>query len=182
MPEPRPAVGRTTLKVVEQEHAAPGVPRLQFEGVASAVARTVTWELCYGGLAIATGRLAPEHHDAFADVASIEPAMDSSGLTIAARYEDGEPCAIEVTCVRPVRPTTRAEATARARWPGTRDQSDAPELARRFLAQTREIEGPMTGQQRRACIYQRVSVLLEDRRRHLRAPRRPPEAGRDRAG
>src|SRR5262245_44869765 len=176
MPQPRPS--RTTLKIVEQEHAAPGVPRLQFKGAA----RAVHWELCYGGLAIATGRLAPEHDDAFADVASIEPMMDSSGLTIMARYEDGEPCAIEVTCVRPVRPTTRAEATARARWPGTRYQSDAPDLARRFMAQTREIEVPMSGQRRRACIYQHVSVLLEERQLHLRAPQKAPEASRDRTG
>jgi hypothetical protein len=173
---------RTTLKIVEQEHAAPGVPRLQFKGVARGVARPVIWELWYGGLAIATGRLAPEQDDAFADVASIEPVMDSSGLTITARYEDGEPCAIEVTCVRPVRPTTRAEATARARWPGTRDQPDAPELARRFMARTREIEAPRSGQHRRACIYQDVSVLLEDRRLHLRAPRTAPEASRGRTG
>jgi hypothetical protein len=177
MRQPSPSLVRTTLKIVEQEHAAPGVPRLQFKGVATAV----TWELCYGGLAIATGRLAPEHDDAFADVASIEPVMDSSGLTITARYEDGEPCAIEVTCVRPVRPTTRAEATARARWPGMRDQSDAPELAGRFMAQTREIDVP-SGQHRRACIYQHVSVLLEDRRLRLRAPRKAPEASRDRTG
>jgi len=178
MRQPWPSLVRTTLKIVEQEHAAPGVPRLQFKGVA----RAVTWELCYGGLAIATGRLASEQDDAFADVASIEPVMDSSGLTITARYEDGEPCAIEVTCVRPVRPTTRAEATARARWPGTRDQSDAPELAERFMAQTRELEGPISGQHRRACIYQHVSVLLEDRRLQLRAPRTAPEASRDRTG
>jgi hypothetical protein len=180
MRQPSPALVQTTLKIVEQAHAAPGVPRLQFRGVA----RALTWELCYGGLAIATGRLAPEQADAFADVASIEPGMDSSGLTITARYEDGEPCAsaIDVTCVRPVRPTTRAEATARARWPGTRDQPDAPEIAGRFMVQTREIEAPMSGQHRRACIYQHVSVLLEDRRLHLRAPRTAPEAGRDRTG
>lgn len=178
MRQPRPALVRTPWKVVEQEHAASGVPRLQFK----AVARAVTWELCYGGLAIATGRLAPEQGDVLADVASIEPAMDSSGLTITARTEDGEPCAIEVTCVRPVRPTTRAEATARARWPGTRDQPDAPELAERFMAQTREIEAPISGQHRRACIYQHVSVLLEDRRLQLRAPRTAPEASPDRAG
>lgn len=178
----QPSLVRTTLKIVEQEHAAPGVPRLQFKGVAKGVARPVTWELCYGGLAIATGRLASEQAEPFADVASIEPVMDSSGLTLTARYEDGEPCAIEVTCVRPVRPTTRAEATARARWPGTRDQSDAPEIAGRFMAQIREIEAPMSGRHRRACIYQHVSVLLEDRRLHLRAPRKPPEASRDRTG
>jgi hypothetical protein len=178
MRQPSPSLVRTTLKIVEQEHAAPGVPRLQFKGVA----RAVTWELCYGGLAIATGRLAPEQDDAFADVASIEPVMDSAGLTIMARYEDGEPCAIEVPCVRPVRPTTRAEATARARWPGTRDQSDAPELTGRFMTQTREIGSPISGQHRRACIYQHVSVLLQDRRLQLRAPRRAPVASRDRTG
>jgi hypothetical protein len=176
MRQPRPSLVRTPLKLVEQEHAAPGVPRLQFQGVA----RAVTWELCYGGLAIATGRLGPEQDGAFADVASIEPVMDGAGLTITARYEDGEPCAIEVTCVRSVRPTTRAEATARERWPGTRDQSDAPELAGRFIAQTREIEAPRSGQHRRVCIYQHVSVLLEHRRLHLRAPRKPPEASRGR--
>jgi hypothetical protein len=182
----QPSLVRAPLKIVEQEHAAPGVPRLQFQGVARGVARgvvrAVTWELCYGGLAIATGRLAPEQDDAFADVASIEPGMDSAGLTLTTRYEDGEPCAIEVTCVRPVRPTTRAEATARARWPGTRDQPDAPELAGRLVAQTREIEAPRSGQHRRACIYQHVSVLLDDRRLHLRAPRTAPEASPDRTG
>lgn len=181
MREPGPALVRNALTIVEQEHAAPGVPRLQFKGVARAGARAVTWELCYGGLAIATGRLAAEHDDAFADVAAVEPAMDSSGLTITARYDDGEPCAIEVTCMRPVRPTTRAEATARARWPGTRDQSDAPELAGRFMAQIREIEVPSSGRHRRACIYQHVSVLLEHRRLHLRAPRNA-EASPDRTG
>jgi hypothetical protein len=95
MRQPWPSSVRTPWKIVEQEHAAPGVPRLQFKGVA----RAVTWELCYGG-----------------------------------------------------------------------------------LAQTREIEAPISGQHRRACIYQHVSVLLEDRRLHLRAPRKTPEVSRDRTG
>jgi hypothetical protein len=159
------------------------MPQLRFHGAASAqTARAVIWELYYGGLPIATGRLASDQDVSFADVASLAPVMDSSGLTISVRYEDGEPCAIEVSCVRAVRPTTRAEATARMRWPGVRDQPDVPELRRRLLAETRDIHAPgAPGRLRCVCIYQPTSVLLEDRRLHLRTPVKSPQVRRNRS-
>lgn len=111
---PRPAATRHRLTVVEDENAGFGVPRLLLRPTASpGQRRAVTWELCYGGLPVATGSLDPGQDVLFTDVASVQPAMDGSGFTITARYEDGEPCAIEATCVRPVRPPTRAEAAAR---------------------------------------------------------------------
>jgi hypothetical protein len=150
----------------------------------------VTWELRYGGLPVATGSLDSDQDVLFTDVAAVQPAMDSSGLTLTARYEHGEPCAIEATCVRPVQPPTRAEAAARAQWPGTRNQRETPMLRRPFLAETRDVSrrrdastGSGRGGQRNICIYQHFSVLLAYRRRIVRDRARvleradPGEAG-----
>jgi hypothetical protein len=164
------------VTVVEDENAASGSPRLLLRGTASpGRGGVVTWELCYGGLPVATGSLDSDQDVLFTDVPSVQPAMDSSGFTLTARYEDGEPCAIEATCVRPVRPPTRAEAAARARWPGTRNQVETPTLRRPLLAEIRDIAqrgdtGPGNGRggSRNICVYQHFSVLLAFRRRLLR--------------
>jgi hypothetical protein len=164
------------VTVVEDENAAFGVPRLLLRG--SAVPGhegAVTWELRYGGLPVATGSLDSDQDVLFTDVAAVQPAMDNSGLTLIARYENGEPCAIEATCVRPVQPPTRAEAAARAQWPGARNQQETPILRRPFLAATRDISqrrdagsGNGRGGRRNICIYQHFSVLLAYRRRIVR--------------
>jgi hypothetical protein len=182
---PRPVATRHRVTVVEDENAGFGVPRLLLRGIASpGHGGVVTWELCYGGLPVATGSLDSGQDVLFTDVASVQPSMDSSGFTLTARYEDGEPCAIEATCVRPVRPPTRAEAAARARWPGTRNQLETPAPRRPFLAETVDIAqrrdaGPGNGRggHRNICVYQHFSVLLAYRRRLLRdSVRLPPSA------
>jgi hypothetical protein len=164
------------VTVVEDENAAFSVPRLLLRGSASPGQEgAVTWELRYGGLTVATGSLDSDQDVLFTDVAEVQPAMDRSGFTLTARYENGEPCAIEATCVRPVQPPTRAEAAARAKWPGTRNQQETPMLRRPFLAETRDISqrrntGPGNGRggSRNICIYQHFSVLLAYRRRIMR--------------
>ena len=180
---PRPVATRHRVTVVEDEDAEFGVPRLLLRGTASpGQGGAVTWELCYGGLPVATGSLDSDQDVLFTDVASVRPAMDSSGLSLTARYADGEPCAIEATCVRPVRPPTRAEAAARAQWPGARDQAETPALRRPFLAATRDVAqqrdvGPGNARRshRNVCVYQHFSVLLVYRRRLLRDPAHTPE-------
>jgi hypothetical protein len=175
---PRPVATRRRVRVVEDENAGFGVPRLLLRGTVSpGHGGAVTWELCYGGLPVATGSLDSDQDVLFTDVPSVQPSMASSGFTVTARYEDGEPCAIEATCVRPVQPPTRAEAAARARWPGTRNQQETPALRRLFLAETRDIAqrrgaGPANGRggHRNICVYQHFSVLLAYRRRLLRDP------------
>jgi hypothetical protein len=181
---PRPVATRHRVTVVEDENAGFGVARLLLRGTASpGHGGAVTWELCYGGLPVATGSLGSGQDVLFTDVASVQPAMDSSGFTLTARYADGEPCAIEATCVRPVRPPTRAEAAARARWSGTRNQVETPALRRPLLAEIREIarrgdagRGNGRGGHRNICVYQHVSALLAYRRRLLRDPARRGQA------
>jgi hypothetical protein len=163
------------VTVVEDENAEFGVPRLVIRAPASpGPTRAVTWELSYGGLPIDTGSLGSTQEVSFTEVASVQPSMDGAGLTITARYDDGEGCAIEAICVRPMRPPTRAEATARARWPGTRNQREAPQFRRALLAGARDIApsaapGKDTDPgSRRVCVYQPFPMLLAFRRRLLR--------------
>jgi hypothetical protein len=165
------------VTVVNDEGAAFGVPRLLIRRTGgTGTAGAVTWELCYGGLPIATGELGPDQQPVFTEVASFGPSMDGAALTITARSSNGEPCMVEATCVRPARPATRAEATARARWPGVRDQQEPPALRRQFLAGTADVSpgvpaGPGTGpgSRRCVCIYRSSVVLAAFRRRSLRA-------------
>ena len=170
-------VSARRVTVVEDEGAAFGVPRLLLRGAPRPVTPgIVTWELCYGGLAIASGSMSGDQELLFAEVGAIRPEMDSRGLTLVARYGDGQPAAVEATCVRPALPPTRAEALARAKWPGARDQHDVPVPRQPFLAEAREVLPPVRAGQsgaprrRRACIYQHFSVLLAQRRRRLRLP------------
>jgi hypothetical protein len=181
---PRPVATRHRVTVVEDENAGFGVPRLLLRGIASpGHGGVVTWELCYGGLLVAAGSLGYDQDVLFTDVASVQPSMDSSGLTLTARYQDGEPCPVEATCVRPVRPPTRAEAAARAQWPGTRNQQEAPALRGPLLAETRDVAVPRDagrgngrGGRWSICVYQHFSVLLARRRRVLLLP--PWQPGR----
>ena len=180
---PRPVATRHRVTVVEDKNAEFGVPRLLLRGTASpGQGGAVTWELCYGGLPVATGSLDSDQDVLFTDVASVQPSMDSAGFTLTARYEDGEPCPIEATCVRPVRPATRAEAAARAQWPGARNQQEAPALRRPFMAETRDVTqrrdaGSGNGRDghRSVYVYQHFSVLLAYRRRVLLDPAGMPE-------
>lgn len=140
----------------------------------------MSWELYYGGVPIATGSLGSGEEVAFTDIDAIEPSMDDAGFSFIARTATGEAAAIEAICVRPARPLTRAESTARAKWAGLRDQPEAPAAGRQFLAGTREITrtvpaGPQTGgraatqiRSRCVCVYQHVAVLLAHRRRRVR--------------
>jgi hypothetical protein len=116
-----------------------------------------------------------------AELDSIQPAMDSVGLTLTARYGDGRPAAVEAICLRPVLPLTRAEAMARANWPGARDQPEVPGPRRPLLVGARGIFPPVRAadpvgapRRRRVCIYQHFSVLLAQRRRRLRERRPAP--------
>lgn len=175
------------VAVVEDEGAAFGVPRLLLRGAAGpAPPGAVTWELYYGGLPIASGSMSGDQELLFAEVGAIQPDMDSRGLTLIARYADGLPAAIEATCVRPVLPVTRAEALARAKWAGARDQHEAPVPRQPFLAEAREVLPPVRAGQggapgrRRACIYQHFSVLLAQRRRRLRLRKGGPRRARAR--
>lgn len=162
---------------MEDEGAAFGVPRLLLRGATGPAAPAVTWALCYGGQPIATGSMRGDQEVLFADIDAIQPDMDGAGLTLTAQYEDGRPASLEATCVRPVPPPTRAEAMARARWPGVRDQPGTPGPRGPLLAEVREIfsAGAVPDdlpRARRVCIYARFPVLLAARRRHLhgRAP------------
>ncbi len=160
------------VSVVEDEGAAFGVPRLLLRGAPGPPAPgIVIWELCYGGLPIASGSMSGDQELLFAEIGAMQPDMDSRGLTLIARHADGQPAAVEATCVRPVLPATRAEALARAKWAGARDQHEAPAPRRPFLAEALEALPPVRAGQggaprrRRVCIYQHFSVLLAQRRR-----------------
>ena len=173
--ETAPVSARRRVTVVEDEGAAFVVPRLLLRRPSGPAAPgTVAWELCYGGQPIASGSMSGDQELLFAEVGAIRPEMDSRGLTLVARYGDGQPAAVEATCVRPALPPTRAEALARAKWPGARDQHDVPVPRQPFLAEAREVLPPVRAGQdgaprsRRACIYQHFSVLLAERRRRLR--------------
>jgi hypothetical protein len=163
------------VTVVEDSSAEFGVARLLLRGAGGSGAEAVTWELCYGGVPVAAGPLDSDQGTLFIEIASIEPAMDSSGFTISARYADGDDCEIAATCVRPARPPTRAEATAREQWPDARHQRAAPAPRRSFLAGSRDISPPAPagaetgrGKPRSVCIYEHFSVLLAQRRRFMR--------------
>jgi len=142
----------------------------------------VRWEFRYGGLPIATGELGHDTSTLAVQAPSVEPFMDSAGFTITARSEDGRPAAIEATCVRPARRPTRAEAAARAAWPGVRDQDEAPALRRHLVAETRDAYRFLTGEpagevrRRSVCVYYHFSALLARRRRSLGKP--PPRPAR----
>jgi hypothetical protein len=174
------AVATQRVTVVEDEDAAFTVPRLLIRSLGGPGPAGVTWELRYGGLPIASGSLGSGQESSFTEVPSIGAAMDSAGLTITARDGAGETCPIEATCLRPTRPVTRAEATARARWPQLRDQREPPAFRRRFLAETRDVDpgaspggGPDPGSRKRVCLYRHALVLLAFRRRLLRGDERP---------
>jgi hypothetical protein len=146
----------------------------------------VTWELYYGGVPIATGSLGSGEEVAFTDIDAIEPFMDNAGFSFVARTATGEAAAIEAICVRPARPLTRAESTARAKWAGLRDQQEIPAAGRQFLAGTREVtrtvlagshtDGRASTQTRSrcVCVYQHFAVLLAHRRRRVREQAPPP--------
>jgi hypothetical protein len=163
------------VTVVEDSSAEFGVARLLLQGAGGSGTEAVTWELCYGGVPVAAGPLASDQGTLFIEIASIEPAMDSSGFTISARYPDGDDCEIAATCVRPARPPTRAEATARAQWPDAQHQRAAPAPRRPFLAGTRDIPRPapagaktVPSKPRSVCVYEHFSVLLARRRWFMR--------------
>jgi len=144
----------------------------------------VTWELRYGGYPVASGSMSGDQEILSTEIGPIRADMDSVGLTLTACYGDGRTAAVEATCVRPVPPATRAEAMARANWPGARDQPGVPTLRRPLLAEAREIFPPVRAagpdgvpRRRRVCIYQHVSVLLAQRRRRLQE--RGPASSRD---
>jgi hypothetical protein len=189
--ETAPVSARRRVTVVEDEGAAFVVPRLLLRRPSGPAAPgTVAWELCYGGQPIASGSMSGDQEVLSTGIESVRPAMDSLALTLIARYDDGRPAAIEATCVRPGPPPTRAEAMARAKWPGARDQPEPPEVRRPLLAEAREIfppvpaAGPDGGpRRRRVFIYQHVSVLLTVRRQRMRG-REPmlPQAAGARAG
>ncbi len=178
------------VRVVDDENATFRVPRLLIRSAEGLeLAGPLSWDLCYGGLPIAAGELSPDQDLAFIEVPSIEEAMDSAGLTIAVRLGDGAPCLVEAICVRPMRPATRAEATARVKWPDLRSQGEAPPFRRPFLAGIGKVRAAGSpdgatdpGGQRRVCIYRECSVLLEYRRRRMQgeAGAAPPQAGPDR--
>jgi hypothetical protein len=200
--DPRPAAAQRRVTVVEDENAMLLVPRLLLKGSGPpGPAEMVTWELRYGGLPIATGSLGSDREVLFTDTAAVQPSMDSSGLSFTARYEDGRLAAIEAICVRPGRPVTRAEATAREKWPGARHQQEAPALRRPLLAGTRAASLPVSAGpesastesastestsaestntatrargQRCVYVYQHFSALLARRRRYLREPASTP--------
>jgi hypothetical protein len=173
--ETAPASARQRVTVIADEGAAFGTPRLLLRSAPGRAAPgIVTWELCYGGLPICSGSMSGDQELLFAEIGVIQPEMDSLGLTLAARHEDGQPAAIEATCVRPALPPTRAEALARVKWAGARDQHEAPAPRQPFLAEAREALPPVRAGQggaprrRRVCIYQHFSVLLAQRRGRLR--------------
>jgi hypothetical protein len=179
------------VTVVDDENATFGVPRLFVRGTGSpGSAPALTWELCYAGLPIAVGELGPDQAPTFTEIASVEPSMDGAGFSIVARFGDGVPCPVEAICVRPMRPTTRAEATARAEWPDVRDQEQAPPFRRPFLAGIRNVSvgGSSRGSdprgQRCVYVYYGFSVLLRYRRLRMRgeAGAAPRQAGPDRTG
>ena len=183
--DPRPAILPQRVTVVEEESAGPGISRLLLSlARGGGPAGTVRWEFRYGGLPIATGQLSRDTGSLAVQAPSVQPFMDSAGFTITARDEDGRPVAIEAACVRPARPPTRAEAAARAAWPGLRDQDEAPELRQHLVAETRDAHcflpaGPEgEARHRSVCVYYHFSALLARRRRSLRKPpRRRPGQG-----
>lgn len=184
--DPGTVTTRRQVAVVDDENAAFGVPRLLLRDTGGpGTTGAVTWELCYGGLPIASGSLEGDQEALFTDVAGVQPSMDGAGLTITARREDGAPCEIEAICVRPMRPPTRAEAAARARWPGARNQHETPALRRPFVAEIREAlpvaagPGIRPGARRRVHVYQHFSALLAYRRRSLHRPRAASAPGQD---
>jgi hypothetical protein len=174
--------------VVEEESAGPGISRLLLSLARDGgPAGTVRWEFCYGGLPIATGELSQNTGTLAVQAPSVQPFMDSAGFTITARDENGRPAAIEATCVRLARPPTRAEAVARAAWPGVRDQDGAPAPRRHLVAETCDAHrflsaGPEgESRHRSVCVYYHFSALLARRRRSLRKPQ-PQRTGRGQAG
>jgi hypothetical protein len=189
--DPEVLAARQRVRVVDDEKATFSVPRLLIRGAEGLeLAGPLSWDLCYGGLPIAAGELGLDRDLAFIEVASIEPAMDSAGLSIAVRLGDGAPCLVEAICVRPMRPMTRAEATARAKWPDVRNQGKAPPFRRPFLAGIRKVGAagspdgdPDQGDQRCVYLYCECSVLLEYRRRRMQgeAGAAPGQAGPDRS-
>jgi hypothetical protein len=187
------------VTVVEDENAALRQPRLLLRGTGKRAPRAtaagaVTWELYYGGVPIATGSLGSGEEVSFTDIDTIEPSMDNAGFSFIARTATGKAAAIEAICVRPARPLTRAESTARAKWAGLRDQQETPAAGRQFLAGTREVTrtvpaGSQTDgrtatrtRSRCVCVYQHFAVLLAHRRRRVRgqapAPRPVGQAER----
>jgi len=186
--DPRPVVLPRRVTVVEEESAGSGISRLLLSVTRDGgPAGAVTWEFRYGGLPIATGELCQDASTVAVQAPSVEPFMDSAGFTITASDEEGRPAAIEATCVRPARPPTRAEAAARAAWPGVRDQDGAPPLRQHLVAETQDAyrflsAGPAGEARRRSvCVYYHFSALLARRRRWLRRLP-PPQAGQGQAG
>ena len=191
--DPRSVVLPQRVTVVEDERAAPGISRLLLSlAGGDGPAGVVRWEFRYGGLPIATGELSRGTGSLAVQAPSVQPFMDSAGFTITGRDEDGRPAAIEATCVRPARPPTRAEAAARAAWPGVRNQDGAPPLRQHLVAETQDAyrflpAGPAGAARRRSvCVYYHFSALLARRRRWLRQPpppqAAPPQAGQGQAG
>jgi len=185
--DPRPVVLPRRVTVVEEESAGPGISRLLLSlARGDGLAGVVRWEFRYGGLPIATGEMSRDAGSLAVQAPSVQPFMDSAGFTITGRDEDGRPAAIEATCVRPARPPTRAEAAARAAWPGMRDQDGAPPQRQHLVAGTQDAyrflaAGPAGGARRRSvCVYYHFSALLARRRRWLRQP--PPRTGQGQAG
>jgi hypothetical protein len=183
--EPRTESARRQVTLVEDEGTSLAVPRLFLRPAPGPAAPgTVTWELRYGGLAIASGSMSGDQELVSAEIDAIQPDMDSRGLTLVAWRANGQPAAVDATCIRPVLPPTRAEALARAKWAGARDQPGAPVPRRPFLAESREALPPVradrggTPRRRRVCVYQHFSVLLVERRRRLRKRRPGPAGGR----
>jgi hypothetical protein len=157
------------MNVVEDEDPAFRTPRLFLRAGAGAQApEVISWELRYGGLPIAAGSLRRDQEASFTEVASVDPAMDSSGLSLVARDEDGRPTAVEVICVRPVRRPTSVEAAARTRWKNVRDQPEAPALGQRLVAERQEVRPG--GQS--VCVYLAPPALLARRRWWLRNRRK----------
>jgi hypothetical protein len=144
-------------------------------------AGTVRWEFRYGGLPIASGELSRDTGSLAVQAPSVQPFMDGAAFTISARDEDGRPVAVEATCVRPARPLTRAEAAARAAWPGVRDQDEAPAPRRHLVAETRDAHRFLSAgpegevRHRSVCVYYHFSALLARRRQWLR--KLPPQRG-----
>jgi predicted DCC family thiol-disulfide oxidoreductase YuxK len=150
------------VETVEDPDWTAGTPRLIIRAP-SVTTRPVRWVLCFERVALRTSAVAPGEQVSVASVPELEPWMDSDALRL--YCEAG----VQATCIRPLRPRTRAEHKAAEEYPSLVDQGVVPVRGGHRVIGTRSVTDGASGRACEVVVYQDWSELLRERTQHLRA-------------
>lgn len=176
--------GSPRLRIEHPEAApAPAVLTVGRPDGKAGLDASVLFELCYGGVAVASGRLMAGEAEVTLAVPGLTDWMDDWALSVRAWSTDGTPIPVDARCRRGKHRSTGAERKARSAWPGLKGRGPGPDGRSGLVehVQSARVVQPAANRpaalRRRPAtqpvvVYQSVQKLLSRRRALLTLNRR----------